>query len=139
MGLFGGGNSSSTSNTTNNDNDHNTANYGDGLTVSNQDAGVVTVNYLGEDLAVAAIEEAGMFAETVAAWGADAQKANIDLVEGVLGNTKSMFDSALGSINGLLAQGTGRADPNKSDSTNKMMLFGLGAVALFLVMQRVGK
>lgn len=84
MGLFGSTKTTSTSNNYNYDDDQQAANYGDGLQILGADDANITVDYLADDVAKAALAEAGMFAETAAQFSQNMQVNNNDLVNSVI-------------------------------------------------------
>ncbi len=96
-----GSKSNSSSSTTNNTTTNQFANYGDGVQVNN-DGGQVEVNYLSKDVAIASIQEAGMFAETAAGMNLDMQRSNNNLVSDVLSLTQSQASKSDGMARNVI-------------------------------------
>lgn len=119
MGLFGG-DSKSTSNTTNNnyDEDMQAANYGDGLQLLVKDDASVTVDYLSDDVAKAAIAEAGMFAEMS---GGMSER----MLDTAIAANSSAVDKAVAAAGGASAQ---------TDKTMKILTYAsVATIAAVLI------
>jgi len=122
MGLFSGSKSNSTTTTTtiNHDDDQMLNNSGNGLQILGSDRAVIDVNYLSDGVAKAAIEEAGIFAETASSFASGVLKSNTSFMKDIFKSNNNLMSSVLS------ASPNTKATPN--DGMVKVLAFGSVAV-----------